>query len=370
LPATKDQPNLNAAQTNHHRIRHDLMDLLMADREADLFSDRPNQKNTETKKTETMAQFTDWCIQTPPQTTALTTAIVMQVHKVWPREQKTRASDNTVYCKQNVLLSDPGDGQDRALYSTFFDGPDLTPEVGAQIRITPGPKGGGMAVKKHWATGKENERILEFGSGATVSIEVAAPGGYQQGPPQQQQPGAPAGHQPQSPSFDKAPQHGDTNYWPPQDEQAQAGDNPGGQEPQVPTQYGSPTQQQQAHLSPPPQQQATRPSSTPAPPSDLAAENASKAIHVLASYSALWPLAWSAATRAYSTINNVHGSAPSFEDIRTLATSMMISVSQSLGAARALDLPHHLEATPQDPPSAQLIAKRAADDQSNLVNTI
>lgn len=275
-----------------------------------------------------MAELINW-VKASPVKTPITQPIRLHVHHAFEPKSGT-SSAGKAWSNQSIKVSDPGDPESEAIFATLWGGLDLRNDIGKVIKVTPGSKGGGIKVSEY-----NNVNTLDIGQAASVAIEGAP--NMQQPAQQPQQGGQATMPQPGQPP---ANGYGQGPFTQPQEVV----------DPPQPAQPSQPAQTQQA--------QAADPRDT----------NLRSLRDMICGSANGLEIAMDASIAMWSRVNARHGIAPTVEDLRATAVTILIQAKEALsgkeygsGAKTASIIPHTIDkAAVPEITGAQLHGERAA----------
>jgi hypothetical protein len=281
-----------------------------------------------------MGEMLNW-VKSSPAKTKITQPLWLHIHKAFNQSSGLRASDQEPWKKQNCLVSDPGDPESEAIFCSFWNTDDLTPDVGRILKITPGPKGGGIEIEDDYKDA--SKRTLKVSEAANVSVDGAIAQ-----PPQQA--ATPAAAPPPPPAPPQLPTAGAITPV------EVVGNGPIPTAP--PTQLPTPARADQDGFD--------------GPTSD---DNLRALRNALYGSAQAYELAMNASVMVWERLVTRHGLAPSVEDLRATATNLLLNARDALstgaygsGAARLVDIPHQIEQKSAATLGQQLVAERAKVD--------
>lgn len=286
-----------------------------------------------------MAELINW-VKSSPVKTPITQPIRLQIHAAFEPRSGITQSSGKEWSNQNVKVSEPGDPEEAGIFATIWGGLDLRGDIGKVIKISPGPKGGGIKIAEDYKD--PNGRTLDIGQAAQIAVEggSAAPAappmptqvGGQASMPMPSQPGIPQPQQPSLPSMPSAPPQ--QSYGP-----------------------GPLVQPQEVVGNAPP----------PQPAADPRDANLKKFRDMICGASNGFEIAMDAAVATWARINARHGLSPGPEDLRATAITLLIQAKEAMtdggfgtGAKASCLIPHVIEGKVPDIPGQQLCAERAA----------
>jgi len=287
-----------------------------------------------------MAEMIDW-VKSSPAKTKITQPMWLHIHKAFNQTSGVRASDNEPWRKQNCLVSDPGDPESEGIFCSFWNTDCLKPDIGKTLKITPGPKGGGIEIEDDYKDA--SKRTLKVSESANVTVDGAQVASSAATPTQ---PATPPPPPTGPPPFNPGPPAGGQASAPP-----------------------ASTAGTQGNLLPPPPSQQPPAQQTPADQGAAAVgrdANLKTLRDMLYGSAQAFELSMDASVMIWDRLNQRHGLAPSIEDIRATAVTLLINAKDAMtsgsygsGSLNACSIPHTIEREAPKMPGQQLVAERA-----------